>query len=467
MPPVPIPVSSTPESEVRPPEADARALSLIARMNNVPFSRWHMKARVIMGSATFFDAFDALSLAFVLPVLKVAWGLSVSQIGWLISIGYIGQFIGALFFGSLAEKIGRVRSAALSIGVMSIMAVGCMFSGHYELLLLCRFIQGIGVGGEVPVAAVYISELSPTKARGRFFMLYEMIFPIGLMVTGQLGAWLVPTYGWKSMFLIGGIPGIIIAILVIFLPESPRWLINRGRADEAERIIEKIEASTPRRVSPIPEPIAALPSPAKKAGWRELFSDFYRRRTLVVWALWFCSYGVANGLNNWLPTLYRTVYNLDLKTALRTASLTNVFQVIATLACALLVDRLGRRKWAATSYLLAGLCFIAIAILGTDSVVRVACFATLAYALIGSTNALLYLYTPEIYPTRMRAAGTGLATAWLRLGSSAGPILVANLVILGGLPSVFLAFGLICGVALVVSLFMVETGGKKLEEIAP
>lgn len=459
--------NTNPASSLATANEGARGRALIARMNNVPFSRWHMKARVIMGSATFFDAFDALSLAFVLPVLKTLWGLSVSQVGWLISIGYIGQFIGALYFGSLAEKIGRVRSAALSIGVMSLMAVVCMFTGHYELLLLCRFIQGIGVGGEVPVAAAYISELSPTKARGRFFMLYEMIFPIGLMVTGQLGAWLVPAYGWKSMFLVGGIPGIIIAILVIFLPESPRWLISRGRIDEAERIIGEIEASTPRRVNPTPETIAAPHLGTAKASWRELFSDFYRRRTLVVWTLWFCSYGVANGLNNWLPTLYRTVYNLDLKTALHTASLTNVFQVVATLACALLVDRLGRRKWAVASYLLAGLCFVAVAVLGTDSVVRVACFATLAYALIGSTNALLYLYTPEIYPTRMRAVGTGLATAWLRLGSSAGPVLVANLVVFGGLTSVFLAFGFICGVALIVSFFMIETRGRKLEEIAP
>ncbi|MBL9215343.1 MAG: MFS transporter [Opitutaceae bacterium] len=446
---------------------DLRGRTLIARMNNVPFSRWHMKPRVIMGSATFFDAFDALSLAFVLPVLKGLWDLSVGQVGLLISIGYIGQFIGALFFGSLAEKIGRVKSAMFSIGLMSVMAIGCMLSGNYEWLLVCRFIQGIGVGGEVPVAAVYISELSPTKARGRFFMLYEMIFPIGLMVTGQLGAWLVPSYGWKSMFLVGGVPGIVIAILVLFLPESPRWLISRGRHDEAERLIEQLEASTPKRVNPEPEPVDALAAPAPRADWRELFSRVYRHRTFIVWTLWFCSYLVANGLNNWLPTLYRTVYNLDLTVALRTASLTNVMQVVATLACALLVDHLGRRKWAGFTYAGGAACFIAVALLGTDSVVRVACFATLAYALVGSTNALLYLYTPEIYPTRMRASATGLATAWLRLGSSAGPVLVANLVGFGGLPSVFIAFGLICGVALGVSFFMIETRGRKLEEIAP
>ena len=176
---------------------------------------------------------------------------------------------------------------------------------------------------------------------------------------------------------------------------------------------------------------------------------------------------MSNGLNNWLPTLYRSVFHLELSTALRTASLTNVFQVVATLGCALLIDRWGRRNWAAATYIGAAACFLVLALGGTGSVWRVATFATLAYALIGSTNALLYLYTPEIYPTRMRAAATGLATAWLRLGSSAGPVLVANLFGYGGLSSVFLAFGAISAIATFAAFGMIETRGRKLEEIAP
>lgn len=444
--------------------------ALLNRLSNVPFSPWHRKARIIMGSATFFDAFDALALAFVLPVLKDIWNLTPGQIGTLISAGYIGQFLGALAFGSLAERFGRIRSASFAVGLMSVMALVCVFSGHYEMLLICRFIQGIGVGGEVPVAAAYINELSPTKARGRFFMLYEMIFPIGLMVTGQLGAWLVPAVGWKSMFLVGGIPGLFIAVLIARLPESPRWLISRGRLDEAERVVEAVEASTVERNQPAgPDyiPSAALASPGVKPGWRELFSRTYRHRTLVVWGLWFCTYFIANGLNNWLPTLYRTVYHLDLKTALRAASMTNVLQVIATLACALLVDRLGRKTWASACYVGAGLLFALLAWLGTDSPVRMGVLATLAYGVLGSTNVLLYLYTPEIYPTRMRAVGTGLATAWLRLGSSAGPILVASCVAFGGVPAVFWLFAVVCALAWVISRFMIETRQRTLEDIAP
>jgi len=450
-------------------ESAERGRSLLDRLGSVPFSRWHMKARIIMGSATFFDAFDALSLAFVLPVLKDLWSLTPGQIGMLISSGYLGQFLGALAFGSLAERLGRVRSASLAVALMSVMGLICILSGRYEMLLVCRFIQGIGVGGEVPVAAAYINEISPTKARGRFFMLYEMIFPIGLMVTGQLGAWLVPSAGWQSMFLVGGIPGILIAILIVRLPESPRWLIGRGRLDEAERVIEKLEASTPERNSATPPLTPATPlAPAGiQTGWRELFSRTYRHRTLVVWGLWFCTYLVANGLNNWLPTLYKTVYHLDLKTALHAASMTNVLQVIATLACALMVDRWGRRNWASACYVGAGVLFALLAWFGTDSVVRVGIFATLAYGVLGSTNVLLYLYTPEVYPTRMRAVGTGLATAWLRLGSSAGPALVASCVVFGGVSAVFWLFAIVCAIALVISRFMIETRQRTLEEIAP
>ena len=162
-------------------------------MEQVPFSRWHMKARLIMGSATFFDAFNALSLAFALPTLIRLWHISPKQSGLLISSSYIGQLAGALVFSALAEKVGRIRGTTAAIAIMSIMSFGCALAGNFPMLLACRLVQGIGVGGEMPVAATYINELSRAHGRGRFFLLYEMIFPLGLMATGQIGAWTFPS----------------------------------------------------------------------------------------------------------------------------------------------------------------------------------------------------------------------------------------------------------------------------------
>src|SRR5262249_7735639 len=152
---------------------------------------------------------------------------------------YAGQFIGALLFSSAAEKFGRVRSAAAATALMSVMSLACAFAWSLPALIAFRVIQGIGVGGEMPVAATYISELSKARGRGRFFLLYEMIFPIGLMATSQIGAWVVPKWGWTAMFWIGGIPGLVITFLLLRLPESPRWLISHGRTREAEFIIKE------------------------------------------------------------------------------------------------------------------------------------------------------------------------------------------------------------------------------------
>src|SRR2546425_8697192 len=285
---------------------------LIARLENVPLSRFHAKARIVVGSATFFDAFNALALAFALPVLIRLWEITPAQTGFLIGSSYVGQLAGALLFSWLAERFGRVPSAAAATALMSVMSLACAVAGNFPALFAYRLIQGIGVGGEMPVAAAYISELSKAQGRGRFFMLYEMIFPVGLMAAGQIGAWVVPAFGWKAAFLIGGIPGLIITFLLARLPESPRWLISKGRLVDAERIVKEIEASATRRVSAAANRAfpAAIPSaePARSR-WTEVLASSYRRRTLTVWTLWAAAYFITNSLNNWLPSLYNTFYH--------------------------------------------------------------------------------------------------------------------------------------------------------------
>ncbi|MGG2183825.1 MFS transporter [Bacillus altitudinis] len=440
-----------------------RASQLLTRMESVPFSRWHLKPRIIMGSATFFDAFDALSLAFVLPVLIGMWNLSPAQIGLLIGSGYIGQAIGAIFFGWLAERRGRVFSAKWTVFLMSIMSIACVFSGNFMALFIFRFIQGIGVGGEVPVAASYINELSRAQGRGRFFMLYEMIFPLGLMISAQIGAFVVPSFGWKWMFLIGGIGGLIVFVFFFMLRESPRWLISKGRLDEAEGIIEEIEASTDKRM-PVAKQVS---SSTEKGDWKELFSTFYRKRTLIVWGLWFSAYFVSNGLNNWLPSLYNTVYNLPVGDSLRAASLTNILQTIGVFACAFLIDKVGRKRWATIAFIVTGALLTALWISGANSPESVIYLGSAAYGMMGTITVLLYLYTPEIYPTRMRVIGTAFATAWLRLASAIAPIMIGFILEVSGVSTIFILFASVTIVGAILAFKMIETREKVLEDIAP
>ena len=452
--------------------SESAAATLIARMEQVPTSRWYVVARIVMGSATFFDAFNALSIAFVLPILVPLWHITAPEIGFLIGASYVGQIIGALAFSSAAERYGRVPCAAASTAIYAVMSLACAGAWSFSALLICRFIQGIGVGGEMPVAATYISELSKARGRGRFFMLYEMIFPIGLMVTGQVGAILVPQLGWQIMFLIGGIPGLIIAFLLLRLPESPRWLIGKGRLAEAEAVVMRLEAAASKAGAALAKPpVVTMPvqvpvPPRSRGTWSELLSPAYRGRTLIVWVLWAAAYLIANSLNNWMPTLYTTVYHLALPQALRAASMTNVAQVVLVLICAMVIDRTGRKYWMMGAFGLGAVLLSVLAFGGTQDVSWVIVFSTLSYGLVGSIAAVVYLYTPEIYPTRMRAIGTGVATSWLRVASAIGPTLVGFMLGKGGVDSVFLMFAGVAVLGLVAATRMIETRNLRLEDIA-
>ena len=444
----------------------AKAAELIARIESVPFSRWHIRPRIIMGSATFFDAFSALSLASATPVLVRVWHLTPAQVGYLLAASYIGQFAGALIFGWLGEKIGRVMSASYAALIMAVVSLACAFTGNFSQMFVCRLIQGIGVGGEMPVAATYINELSRAHGRGRFFMMYELIFPIGFLAAAVLGAQLVPVYGWNVLFILGTVPGLVIAYYVSRLPESPRWLIRRGRFAQAEAIIRDQEASTDKRnpVSPHPLSPAAF---AQKSRWSELFSPFYRHRTLIVWVIWATAYGVTNGLNNWMPTLYNTVYHLGLQTSLNFALLTNATQILVLLVCIFVIDRIGRKAWMTACFLIGGLLLAPLGLFGASDVNRVIVFVTLSYGIMSTINTVLYLYTPEIYPTRMRAIGTAAGTCWLRLASAAGPTIVGLMMVSRGISSVFLMFAGVALLGAVAATQMIETRNRRLEDIAP
>jgi len=446
----------------------SKAADVVARIERLPMSAWHVKARVIIGVATFFDAFDALAIAFVLPVLVPLWKLTGPQIGFMISAGYLGQLAGALFFSWVAQRFGRVRALVWSILVLSIMSVACASAWDYQSLLIFRTLQGLGLGGEVPIAAVYISEITRAKGRGRFVLLYELIFPIGLVGAGLLARFIVPNFGWPYMFLIGAIPAMLVLMMQRQLPESPRWLAARGRDVEAEAALARIERETEKATrKPLPPVQASVATNERSATWSDLFGPIYLRRTLVVWTIWFGAYLITYGLTVWLPTIYRTVFHLTLEQSLQYGLITQVVGLFGTLTCALTIDNFGRRPWFAVAFVGAAAALIGLWFIGAQTPTKVLVFVSIAFFFSSVVSIGAYLYTPELYPTRARAMGVGVATAWLRLASMIGPSVV-GMMIGGGLENVFLAFGVIAALAAIVTaLFAIETKNRVLEEVSP
>ena len=441
---------------------------MVARIERLPTSAWHVKARIIVGVATFFDAFDALAIASVLPAIAPAWKLAPPQIGLLISAGFLGQLVGALVFGWVSERYGRMTAMIWSIAIFAVMSLVCAFAWDYASFTVFRIIQGIGLGGEVPVAATYISEITKAKGRGRFVLLYELVFPIGLVGASLVGLWIVPRFGWQYMFVLGALPALLVLVLRRLLPESPRWLALRGRDTEAETALAAIEKEVVAATGqPLPPPQAVVATRLVPASWADLFGSLYLRRTLVVWVIWFAAYLVNYGLAVWLPTLYRTVFRLPLDVSLQYGLITQAVGLLGTLICALTIDRVGRRPWFAVAFFGAAAALIGLWLHGPQSAERVLAYVTIAYFFVSTINIGVYLYTPELYPTRTRSLAVGTASAWLRLASMIGPTVVGAMVG-SGLPPVFLAFGLVAALAgVITALFAEETNGRVLEEVSP
>lgn len=461
-------------SQMAPPRgiasAPATPETILARMERLPLSYWQIRTRIVVGTATFFDAFDALSIAYVLPAIGPLWHLTFGDVTWLISAGYVGQLVGALIGGALAERIGRRPVVVVSVLWFGVFSLACGWAWSFDSLVALRLLQGLGLGAEVPVAATYISELAKAHGRGRFVLLFELVFPVGLVAAAFFGKWIVPTLGWQYLFFVGGIPALFALFMMRNLPESPRWLASRGRAEEATDAIAFIERSVAAATGkPLPEPKAHVATVgATKASWSDLFGPLYLRRTLVIWVAWFAAYFVNYGLSTWLPTVYQNIFKMPLEQALTYGLVAPSVGLLSSFVCALVIDYVGRRIWFASAFGLGGIALLTLWFIGPSTPERVLVLSALSYMCISTLSLALYLYTAEQYPTRVRALGTSTGTAWLRVASIIGPSVVGSALSNGGLGIVFLVFGLAALTAsAVVALFATETKTRVLEEISP
>ena len=441
---------------------------IVARMERLPLSSWHLRARAIVGSATFFDGIDYVAIGMVLPVIGELWHLTPGEIGWLISGGFLGQMIGAVGFGRLAERIGRIPTAMLTTAVFALGGILSAFAWSFATMLVIRFLQGLGLGAEVPVAATYINEISPAEKRGRFVLVYELIFAVGLVAAGFGGRYAIPYWGWQSIFWIGSVPPLFVLLLLRGLPESPRWLIGAGRAAEAERVVAELERQITAGGRTLPPPVAAPPAVVDAGAWRELFSPTYRTRTFVIWTIWITIGFISWPLTIWLPSIYRTVFHIPIEAALSYGMLNNIVIFLGALAVIALIDRVGRRRWFAGALALAGIALATLGLLGAGTAASVLVFSLVTLFSISSLNLAIYLYTPELYPTRLRATGCGVALAWARIGSIIAPPVIGWGMANNGLAMIFLGLGVIALAAgAVTALCATETTRRILEDVSP
>lgn len=446
-----------------------------ARMDRIPVTSRHRRIARVIGIGTFFDAFDGLVLASALTVISKSLGDGFLGTGVLISAGYAGQAVGALGLGSVADRLGRRRTFLVAIVFFSIMSLACAFAWNLESLTIARLIQGIGLGAEVPLAATLINEYAPSRDRGRAVMLYEAIFAWGAFAAPLLGLIVFhvmdPGVGWRVLLGVGVLPAVVVLLGRKLIPESVRYLTGRGHTRQAEAIVSEFEVAAVAEGKALSDPRVSGPDRLRTTRLAEIFSPQYRTRTILNGTLWFTTYFAAYGYTTFLPSLYVKIGGLAVTSALYLTLAVAAGQVIVIYAFALTTDRWGRRPWFLWGYAAA----VLGAVLGIVMVLGGATswptlFVSGLFIAIGSyvPAAGLYLYIPELYPTRVRGWGTSAGSAMCRVASVVAPLVVGSMLSSHvGLEAVFSLFGAMVLIGGLAMFFLgAETKGKPLEEIS-
>ena len=437
-------------------------MDLVSRVQRLPVGKFHYTLLWVIGLGWMFDAMDTGLISFILTKMATEWSMSPTEKGWVVSIGFVGMAIGAVCSGALADRWGRRNVFAVTLVTYSIATALCAFAPNLTWLLVFRFIVGLGLGGQLPVAVTLVSEYIPAQVRGRFIVLLESFWGLGWLVAALVSYFVIPSYGWHVAFLIGGLPALYVFMILKKVPESVPYLINRVRIEEAHALVQKLERECGVEVI---QQIEVKPVATKQSvSFSQLWSNPFAKRTLMLWLIWFGIVYSYYGIFTWLPSLlvkqgYSIVQSFEYVLVMILA------QLPGYIAAAWLVEKLGR-KWTLAGFI--GLCAVSAYFFGQANTVTLIMFwgCLMSFFNLGAWG-VLYTYTPEQYPTNIRAFGSGWASAIGRMGGIVAPLVVTQMMVQSnGFHHVFMMFtAVLFAVALVILVLGEETKGKTLESI--
>ncbi len=405
---------------------------------------------LVLGTGWAFVASNSGLISFALPLIKKEWGLSGTQTGILLNSFLIGMLIGASLIGRLADMIGRKLSSASSLLLLAVSTALCSISKNWTDMAVMRLIAGMGATGYMVSASTFLLELSPTEIRGRSVALLESGWAFGWLLASYFGKIIAPNLGWRPVFLVGALP-LISSLIVLTLPESPRYLMTKGEQIEAEKIarIAGVELKEERKM---------------KIGLSELFSGEYLRRTVMLWVHWFCIVLSYWGIFLWFPQILYA-RGLSLIKTLEYSFLITLAQIPGYWSGAYFIEKMGRKKSLSIYMALAGLGSLLYWFSRTNIQALVGAIA-ISFFNLGAWG-ITYAYTPELYPTLVRASASGWANSFGRVGGILGPYVVGLILdITGSYALAFLIFAASHLVsAITIALLGIETRGVSLEEI--
>jgi AAHS family 4-hydroxybenzoate transporter-like MFS transporter len=394
------------------------AIDLVDFIDREPVGGFQIRLLLTCAGVLFLDGFDTQAIGYVAPALAKEWGLTKGALGPVFSAGLFGLMIGALVFGPLADRVGRKKIIIFSTAAFGLGALATALVQDLNSLLVIRFLTGLGLGGAMPNTVAMTSEYNPQRRRATMVMIMFCGFSIGAAFGGFLAADLIPRFGWRSVFIVGGIaPLLLLPVLVWRLPESVRFLATAGRAPE--RVAELLKRISPH--SAFAPDARFVVHEARLAGIpvAHLFREGRTAATLLLWVVFFMSLLDIYFLANWLPTVLNDL-GASVSEAVMIGSLLQVGGVVGTFALGSVIDRFSFRALALVYF---GAVF-AVGAIGqlshSAALVSIAIFAA-GFCVVGgqiAANALAAAF----YPTSVRSSGVGWALGIGRIGSIIGPL---------------------------------------------
>ena len=438
-------------------ESTITPLTRSERLDRLPFTRKHTKLLTGSGIGWALDAMDVGMISFVMAALAAQWKLDSTTLSWIGSIGFVGMALGASLGGLLADRIGRRQVFALTLLIYGLATGAAALSASVAMLIALRFVVGLGLGAELPVASTLVSEYAPKAIRGRVVVALEAFWAVGWIMAALIGYLVVPTSddGWRWALAIGLVPAAYALVVRWGLPESVRFLESKGRFAEAEASVRTFEESA--GVAPVPSPDVA---PVKRVGTDSIWSPALRKRTTALWIVWFCINLSYYGAFIWIPSLLFQA-GFPLVRSFQFTLIITLAQLPGYAVAAWLIEVWGRRVTLAVFLAGSAVSAAAFGFAGTETMILVT-GCLLSFFNLGAWGAL-YAVGPELYPTTIRGAGTGAAAAFGRIASIIAPLLVPVLMGVGGMVLLFGVFGVAFLVGAVASLALPEHKGLALE----
>jgi putative MFS transporter len=434
-------------------------------IDKLGMSKFIWKIYFIVGLAMIFDGFDYMIASYTMPQIAGEWALTKIQTGSLASWSLLGLIIGGMVAGLLSDRFGRKKTLILSCILYSLFTIPIFFVKSYEMFAIFRIISGFGLGACIPVCSTIISEFAPSKHRGFFIASAFSWLVAGWVLAGVIAMLVVPHMGWRYCYLIGGLAVLYAPVLAAVLPESPHWLVSKGRKTEAISIIKAMEKAAKGTTREWSAEELLVPPPPKTVGVAALFSREYRLVTVGVWIMYFMGCVIVYGVTAWMPTLlYEKGLSLS-KSYIFTVML-NTASIVANGVSGLISDKLGRKKNITFSFIVAALAVLLVANVSGTLEILITCII-LGFA----SNLALTSVQPliaEAYRTEFRNVGVAWTHAFGRIGGFLAPIMAGYVQQLGaGFTGTMLWFLVPSVIGAIAPVFFIkyETRGKVLEII--